>query len=46
MEVYFPRTLQVNRFRPPWVNQFDIRALLFCGYARLIPLDKMVFSSY
>ena len=31
-------------FRPPQVNQFDIRALLLVSYARLIPLDKMVNS--
>ena len=37
---------KLNRFRPPWVNQFDIRVLLFGGYARLIPLDKMVFYGY
>ena len=37
---------KLNRFRPPWVNQFDIRALLFGGYARFIPLDKMVFYGY
>ena len=28
------------------MNQFDICALLFGGYARLIPLDKMVFYGY
>ena len=33
-------------FRPPQVNQFDIRALLFGGYTRFIPLDKMVFYGY
>ena len=33
-------------FRPPRVNQFDIRALLFGGYARFIPLDKMVFYGF
>ena len=32
----------LNRFRPPQVNQFDIRALLFEGYARFIPLFKVV----
>ena len=34
---------KLNIFRRPRVNQSDIRALLFLGYARLIPLDKMVF---
>ena len=34
---------KLNIFRPPWVNQFDICALLFGGYARFIPLYKMVF---
>ena len=34
---------RLNIFRPPWVNQFDIRALLFVGYDRFIPLHKMVF---
>ena len=28
------------------MNQFDIRALLFRGYASFIPLDKMVFNGY
>ena len=28
------------------MNQFDIRALLFGGYAKFIPLDKMVFYCY
>ena len=37
---------KLNRFRPPRVNQFDIRALLFSSYARFIPLDKMVFYGY
>ena len=37
---------QLNRFQPSRVNQFDIRALLFGGYARFIPLDKMVFHGY
>ena len=31
------------RFWPPWVSQFDIFALLFGGYARFIPLDKIVY---
>ena len=29
---------KLNRFRPPQVNHFDIRALLFGGYIRFIPL--------
>ena len=44
MEIYFTSTLKLNIFRPPQVNQFDILALLFDGYARFIPLDKMVFN--
>ena len=36
----------LNRFRSPWVKQFDILALLFGGYARFIPLNKMVFYGY
>ena len=37
---------KLNIFRPPRVNQFDIRTLLFGCYARFIPLDKMVFYGY
>ena len=37
---------KLNRFWPPRVNQFDIRALLFGGYARFTLLDKMVFYGY
>ena len=37
---------KLNVFRPPRVNQFDIHALLFGGYTRFIPLDKMVFYGY
>ena len=37
---------KLNIFRPPRVNQFGIRALIFRGYARFIPLDKMVFYGY
>ena len=37
---------KLNIFRPPRVNQFDIRALLFGGYARFTPLDKTVFYGY
>ena len=37
---------KLNIFRPPRVNQFDICSLLFGGYARFIPLDKMVFYYY
>ena len=33
----------LNRFRPLRVNQFNICALLFGGYARFILLDKMVY---
>ena len=29
---------KLKRLRPPRLNQFDIRALLFCSYARFIPL--------
>ena len=35
-----------NRFWPPRVNQFENFALLFGGYARFIPLDKMVSYGY
>ena len=45
MEVHFTRTLQV-KYIPPGVNQFDIRAPLFGGYARFILLDNMVFYGY
>ena len=34
---------KLNRFWSPRVNQFDTRALAFGGYARFIPLDKMVY---
>ena len=37
---------KLNRFQPPQVNQFDTRALLFGGYARFIPLDKMILYGY
>ena len=37
---------KLNRFWPPRVNQFDISALLFGGYASFTPLDKMVFYDY
>ena len=37
---------KLNILRPPRVNKFDIRALLFGGNARFIPLDKMVFYGY
>ena len=33
---------KLNIFRPPQVKQFDMRSLLFGGFARFIPLDKMV----
>ena len=33
---------KLNGFCPPWVDQFDIRALLFGGYYRLIPLYQKV----
>ena len=35
-----------NRFRPPQLNQFDICALLFGGYARFLILDKIVLYRY
>ena len=31
---------QLNIFQPPWVNQFDILALLFGNYARFISVYK------
>ena len=34
---------KLNRFRPPWVNQVDICALLFGGYARFVILDRMIY---
>ena len=37
---------KLNRFRPPRVNQFAIRALLLGGYSSFIPLDKMFFYGY
>ena len=37
---------KLNIFWPPRVNQFDILVLLFGGYARFIPLDKIVFYGY
>ena len=37
---------KLNRFRPPRLNQFDIRALLYGGWPRFITLDKMVFYGY
>ena len=37
---------KLNIFRPPWVNHFYIRELLFGGYARFVPLDEMVFYGY
>ena len=33
---------KLSRFRNTRLNQFDISALLFGGYVRFIPLDKMV----
>ena len=33
---------KLNILRPPQGNKFDICALLFGGYDRFIPLDKMV----
>ena len=33
---------KLKRLQFPQVHQFDIRALLFGGYARFIQLDKMV----
>ena len=37
---------KLNRFLPPQVKQFDICALLFGGYDRFVPLNKMVFYGY
>ena len=37
---------KLNIFRRPWVNQFNVCALLFRGYIMFIPLDKMVFYGY
>ena len=37
---------KLNRFQPPRVNQFNISTLIFGGYARFIPLDKMVLYDY
>ena len=37
---------KLNSLRPPWVNQFDIHAVFFGGYARFIPLYKMIFCGY
>ena len=34
---------KLNILPPPKANQFDICALLFSGYARILPLDKMVY---
>ena len=46
LELLWKNTLLVryrsNRFRPPQVNQFYIRAQLFGGYTRFIPLFKVV----
>ena len=33
---------KLNIIRHPRVKQFDIHALLFGGYTRFVPLDKMV----
>ena len=37
---------KLNRFQPPQVNHFDICAQIFGGYARFIPLDKIVLYGY
>ena len=37
---------KLNRFRSRRVNQFDIRALSFVGYASFVPLDKIVLYGY
>ena len=37
---------RLNRLWPPWVNQFDIHALLFGGYTWFIPLGQMVLYRY
>ena len=34
---------KLNILQPTWVNHFDIHALLFGGYTRLIQLDKMFY---
>ena len=42
MEVYFTCTFQV-KYIPVYTDEpVDIRALLFGGYSRFIPLDEMV----
>ena len=33
---------KLDQFEPARVNQFDINKLLFIGYSRFTPLDKMV----
>ena len=33
---------KLNILWPRWLNHFDIMALLIGGYARFIPLDKIV----
>ena len=37
---------KLNLLQPQLVNQFGFFALLFGGYDRFIPLDKMVFCGY
>ena len=37
---------KLNILWPPWVNQFDIRALLFRSLSGFIPLDKTVLYGY
>ena len=37
---------KLNRFWPPWANQFDICALLFVGCDRFTPLYKIVLYLY
>ena len=46
MEVYFNHMLQVRNIPAFTGETFDTCALLFGGYARFIPLDKMVFYGY
>ena len=46
LEILWNSTLliryKLDKFRPPWVNQFDICVMLFGGYARFIPLYEIV----
>ena len=48
LELLYKSTLliryKLNSFRPPQVDQFDIHSLLFGGYIRFIPIDKMILD--